>query len=87
MTHIIPPRRNEVLTTTGVGTNRFMEYLERTADTINDTADIIDSQVLQKLSASIFALQVQVGSAEFLTSDCDSFTVDSDILYTDQTEA
>ena len=84
---IIPPRRNEVLTGKGVGTTRFMEYLERTANTVNDNTDAVDAQIIQNLSAAVFALQVQIGSGDFLTSDCDSLTVDADILFVDQTES
>ncbi len=84
---IIPPRRNEVLTGKGVGTTRFMEYLERSANTINDNTAAADAQIIQNLSAAVFALQVQIGSGDFLTSDSDSFTVDSTVLFVDQTES
>lgn len=33
---LIAPRRNEVLTREGVGTIRFMEYLERNAEDVNE---------------------------------------------------
>ena len=84
---IIPPRRNEVLTNSGTGTVRFMEYLERTAAVSNEATDAIDSAITQNLSSALFALQVQVGSGDLLTSDTDSLTVDSDVLFVDQTEA
>lgn len=84
---IVPPRRGEILTGKGIGTTRFMEYLERTASQVNDTTSAVDASIIQNLSAAVFALQVQIGSGEFLTSDTDSFTVDSDILFADQTEA
>ena len=84
---IVPPRRGEILTGKGVGTTRFMEYLERTASQVNDATSAVDASIIQNLSAAVFALQVQIGSGEFLTSDTDSFTVDSTILFADQTEA
>lgn len=87
MTHIIPPRRGEILTADGKGTTRFHEYLERTADTVNSSADAVDAQIVQLLTSSLFELQARLGSGDFLTSDCDSFTVDADIFYADQTEA
>ena len=87
MAKIIPPRRNEVLTRTGTGTTRFMDYLEQTANQINDTTAAVDASTVQILAASIFDLQARLGSGDFLTSDTDSFTVDSTVLFVDQTEA
>lgn len=84
---IIPPRRNEVLTGSGIGTTRFMEYLERSAATTNESVDAIDAQIIQNLSAAVFALQVQVGSGDELTWDSDSFTWDSDQFTFDMDEA
>ena len=84
---VIPPRRNEVLTGQGVGTTRFMEYLERVAVVSNESTAAIDASTIQNLSAAIFALQVQVGSGDFLTSDTDSFTVDSTNFHCDQDES
>ena len=84
---IIAPRRNEVLTSGGTGTTRFMEYLEQSATHINDTAATVDAATVQILAASIFELQARLGSGDFLTSDTDSFTVDSTVLFVDQTEA
>ena len=87
MAKIIPPRRNEVLTRTGTGTTRFMDYLEQTANQINDTTAAVDAATVQILAASIFDLQARLGSGDFLTSDTTSFTVDSTVLFTDMTEA
>ena len=84
---IVPPRRGETLTDQGRGTTRFMEYLERATTQGNESASAVDAQIIQNLSSAVFALQVQIGSGDFLTSDSDSFTVDSDILFVDQTEA
>jgi len=40
---IIPPRRGEILTGKGIGTTRFMEYLER-ATVVNEQADTDDTE-------------------------------------------
>jgi hypothetical protein len=87
MTHLIPPRRGEVLSNKGIGTTRLMEYLERLTDTVNDSSDSVDAQIIQNLSSAVFALQVQVGSGDALTTDTDSFTTDDDRFTTDMTEA
>jgi len=84
---IIAPRRNEVLTKSGTGTVRFMEYLEQSATHINDTAETVDAQIIQILAASIFDLQARLGSGDFLTVDTTSFTVDTTVLFADQVEA
>ena len=87
MAKIIPPRRNEVLTKTGTGTTRFMDYLEQTAIQINDTTAAVDASIVQILAASIFDLQARLGSGDFLTVDTTSFTLDTTVLFTDMTEA
>ena len=87
MTHIIPPRRGEILTADGKGTTRFLEYLERTADTVNSSADAVDAQIVQLLTSSLFELQARIGSGDFLTTDTDSFTTDDDRFTTDMDEA
>ncbi len=84
---IVAPRRGEILTAEGLATTRFNEYLERMSSATNDNSSATDAQVVQNLSSAIFALQVQLGSGDALTSDTDSLTVDSTILFVDQTEA
>lgn len=87
VTRVVPPRRGEALTATGVGTTRFMEYLEILALNSTDALLAIDNQYVQNLNAAILDLQSRIGSGDALTSDCDSLTVDSDVLYVDMTEA
>ena len=53
----------------------------------NETTTAIDASIVQILDASIFVLQARLGSGDFLTSDTDSFTVDSTVLFADMTEA
>lgn len=84
---IIPPRRNEVLTGKGIGTTRFMEYLERVALTTNDNADSVDAQIIQNLSSAVFDLVARIGSGDDLTCDSTSFTADDTRFTCDQTEA
>ena len=84
---IIPPRRNEVLTNTGTGTVRFMEYLERTATQVNDSSASIESAITSSVLGQIASLNERIGSGQFLTSDDTGFTVDSDTLFADMTEA
>jgi len=62
---IIPPRRNEILSEKGVGTNRFMEYLERTAAAVNTTLDADDTELQTGVSfAMIAALSKQLEDIE-----------------------
>jgi hypothetical protein len=87
MTHIIAPRRGEILTKEGNGTTRFHEFLERMTTTTNDSADSIESQITSSVLGLIASLNERVGSGDFLTSDDTGFTVDSDVLFVDQDEA
>jgi hypothetical protein len=64
-----------------------MEYLERTAVGVNESAEAIDSSIVQNLSAAVFALQEQIGSDQPLTWDCDSLTWDSTEFSFDMDEA
>lgn len=84
---IVPPRRNEVLTATGVGTRRFMEYLERTADQVNESAATVEAQITSSVLGQIASLNERLGSGQFLTSDDTGFSVDSDTLFCDMDEA
>jgi len=84
---LIPPRRGEVLTKSEQGTTRFMEYLERLTNTTNDNSSAVDAQIIQNLSAQVFALAAQIGSGDDLTCDTDSFTADDDRFSCDMTEA
>lgn len=84
---IIPPRRGEILSNKGVGTTRLMDYLERTANQVNDATDAVDASIIQNLSSAVFALQEQIGSDQPLTWDCDSLTWDSTEFSFDMDEA
>ena len=88
MAELIPPRRDEFLTKDGVPTQRFAVYLEsltaKTNSTVTETSINTDGSAAR---AQLFALQEQVGSGNFLTSDETGFTVDTDKLTVDMTEA
>lgn len=42
MSDLIPPRRGEILSQAGVGTTRFMEYLEAAARMVNENTALVD---------------------------------------------
>ena len=89
MADLIPPRRSEFLTNEGVPTQRFSEYLELlTSKTNSSVTTIITSSTNNSaVRAQMLALQAQVGSGDFLTSDDTGFTVDSIRFTTDMAEA
>jgi hypothetical protein len=60
--------------------------LEANAESGTQT-DAVDAQVVQNLSAAVFALQEQIGSGQPLTWDCDSLTWDSTQFSFDMDEA
>jgi len=84
---LIPPRRDEVLTTDGVSTRRFAEYLENIARDTNNNASALISSIDNSALALIFALENRIGSGDFLTSDETGFTVDTTKLTVDMDEA
>ena len=88
MANTIPPRRDEALISeSGQPTLRFAEYLEsiaRQTDSNTTNVSIVSDSSLLSL---IFALENRIGSGDALTSDETGFTVDSDRLSVDQTEA
>lgn len=87
MADVIPPRRDEPLTTDGIPTLRFSEYLEEIAQNNNVTTTIVSSTVQSTALAQIFALENRIGSGDALTSDETGFTVDTDKLSVDMDEA
>ena len=88
MADLIPPRRDEFVTKDGVPTQRFMEYLEQlTSDTNTTTTATSINADGSAARAQLLALQLQVGSGDFLTSDETGFTVDTDKLTVDMDEA
>ena len=85
MADIIPPRRDEPLSTeSGTPTLRVSEFLESLGRSVNTAAG---SPPAENITANNFAIQAQVGSGDPLTWDETGFTWDSDKLSFDQTEA
>ena len=65
MTHLIPPRRGEILTNKGMGTTRLMEYLERLTGTVNDQTDTDDTENTIGVSpAALSALSKEIANME-----------------------
>jgi hypothetical protein len=88
MTELIPPRRSEFLTKSGVPTQRFAEYLEALTTKTNNNVTFISVNLADSsFRAQLLTLQEQVGSGDFLTSDDTGFTADSIELTVDMTEA
>lgn len=83
----IVPRRGEAFSKTGVPTRRMSDWMENLTTESEETAATASEQITQNLSAAVFALEARLGSGDFLTSDTTSFTVDSTVLFADQTEA
>ena len=74
MANIIPPRRGEVLTNDGSGTNRFNEYLERLTSQTNESTEEIESSSVESesentalLSSKIHVLTSRVEDVEELS--------------------
>lgn len=88
MVDIIPPLRTEPLFDEfGNMTIRFAEYLEQTAETVNENTNEANTLRLENVLALVNALENRLGSGDALTSDETGFTVDSDKLTVDMTEA
>ena len=72
MPKLIPPRRGESLTKDGVGTLRFLEYLERTAAEVNNNTDDqteFEDNTGFVLTQRDFLRSVSVQSADYTTSE------------------
>lgn len=89
MNRLIPPRRDEVITPGGAMTQRFAEYLESMSNVVNVQQEEITSSVDVNIDTHtvLTELLLRLGSGDPLTSDCDSFTVDSDLFSADMDEA
>lgn len=87
MADVIPPRRDEQLTISGIPTLRTSEFFEELTQNSNVTMTTVSSTTQTAALALIFALENRIGSGDALTSDETGFTVDSTKLTVDQTEA
>jgi len=65
MVDIIAPRRGEILTDGGKGTTRFMEYLERTTQTVNEQGEIDDTEnTIAASPAALSAVMKELDSVQ-----------------------
>jgi len=84
---LIPPARNEILTKDGELTLRATKFFEALSSISNETSSTINTSTDIETLALIADINNRLGSGDALTSDSDSFTVDSTILFVDLTEA
>ena len=68
---IIPPRRGEILSKEGIGTVRFMEYLERTAGQVNESTSS-DEESSSTLNIAIGQIGALVKSFDQLQTEFQS---------------
>ena len=75
---IIPPRRDEILSDKGLGTRRFLDYLERTATQVNDSTSLTEGDLasISMLSAQLAAINKRIDSIanEILSNNKNSKT-------------
>jgi hypothetical protein len=88
MSNLIPPRRGEFFSNKGQPTLRTENWIEELTTQTNTTT-IVTNTITNSSSvrAQLFALQEQMGSGDFLTSDDTGFTVDTIKLTVDMSEA
>lgn len=84
---LIPPRRDQFLTSDGLPTQRFAEYLEALGSSSNKVAATVSVTASNNSTALVNDLINRIGSGDALTSDETGFTVDSTLLTVDMTEA
>ncbi len=87
MPNQIPPKRGELLTPKGIPTKRFSIFMENLVTQTNENTNMLNVALVKSLTALIFDLDRRIGSGDALTSDETGFTVDSDRLSVDMTEA
>ena len=83
----ISPRRGQEFSKDGTPTLRMSEWMENITDESKSSAAAVESQSTLSLLAALLDLQKIVGSGQFLTTDCDSLTIDSTFESIDMTEA
>jgi len=85
---LIALRRGEpIFDGRGFGTRRFNEYIELLTEQTNTNTNEISAAVSIEIFALIADINNRLGSGDALTSDSDSFTIDSTELFVDLTEA
>ena len=88
MAKLIPLNEQEkIFDKRGLGTRRFNRFINQVTTQVNDSTEAVQDAVDIDTLSLIAAINERLGSEQFLTSDSDSFTVDSDTLFVDQIEA
>ena len=88
MAKLIPLNEQEkIFDKRGLGTRRFNRFINQVTTQVNDSTEAVQDAVDIDTLSLIAAINERLGSEQFLTSDTDSFTVDSDTLFVDMIEA
>ncbi len=88
MAKIIPlNERESIFDLNGLGTRRFNAFIRELTNQTNDTSAEVDTSVFIESLSLIADINNRIGSGDTLTSDTTGFTVDSDVLFSDMTEA
>ena len=88
MAKLIPLNEQEkIFDKRGLGTRRFNRFINQVTTQVNETTTVAQDAVAIDTLALIAGINERLGSEQFLTSDTDSFTVDSDTLFVDMIEA
>ena len=88
MAKLIPLNEQEkIFDKRGLGTRRFNRFINQVTTQVNDSTEAVQDAVDIDTLSLIAAINERLGSEQFLTSDSDSFTVDSDTLFVDMIEA
>ena len=88
MAKLIPLNEQEkIFDRAGLGTRRFNRFINQVTNQVNETTTVAQDAVNIDALALIAGINERLGSEQFLTSDSDSFTVDSNTLFVDMIEA
>ena len=88
MAKLIPLNEQEkIFDKKGLGTRRLNRFINQVTTQVNDSTEAVQDAVHIDTLSLIAVINERLGSEQFLTSDSDSFTVDSDTLFVDQIEA
>ncbi len=88
MAKLIPLNEQEkIFDKRGLGTRRFNRFINQVTSQVNETTTVAQDAVAIDTLSLIANINERLGSEQFLTSDSDSFTVDSINFFVDQDEA
>jgi len=84
---IATAQKNEFDETEIIPTRQFQQFLDE-IDQESEEAETITTSVIGQIAMALVKdIQDQVGSGDALTIDTTSFTIDTTVQFTDQTEA